>query len=45
MTSSYKEKQKVRRLFKLLKAGIKKKEELSEEDLKLLRLHYPFLFR
>lgn len=42
--SKYKEKKKARITFKRLKAGITKPEELTAEELKLLRKYYPFLF-
>jgi len=35
---------KARALFKLLKAGLKSPEELSEAELKLISIYYPFLF-
>jgi uncharacterized coiled-coil DUF342 family protein len=41
---SYKEKKRARIIFKRLKAGITKPEELTAEELKLLRRYYPFLF-
>lgn len=42
---NYKEKQKARAIFKRLKAGLVTWEELKEEELKLLKKYYPFLFR
>jgi len=42
--SKYKERKKARIIFKRLKAGITKPEELTAEELKLLRKYYSFLF-
>ncbi len=42
--SKYKEKKKARIIFKRLKAGITKPEDLTAEELKLLHKYYPFLF-
>ena len=42
--SKYKEKRRAKIIFKRLKAGITKPEELTAEELKLLHKYYPFLF-
>jgi uncharacterized coiled-coil DUF342 family protein len=42
--SKYKEKKRARMIFKRLKAGITKPEDLTAEEIRLLRKYYPFLF-
>jgi len=39
------EAKRARILFKRLKVGLVMKEELSEEELSLLRRYYPFMFK
>jgi len=39
------EKKKARIVFKRLKAGIVSWDELKEDEIKLLKRYYPFLFR
>ncbi|WP_457590745.1 hypothetical protein [Geoglobus sp.] len=43
--SKYREKKRARMVFKKLKAGLIAPEQLSEEDIALLRRYYPFLFK
>ncbi len=43
--SKYKEKRRARIIFKRLKVGLSRIEDLSNEDLELLKKYYPFLFR
>lgn len=38
-------KKKARMIFKQLKAGIRSKDSLTDEEIKLLKRYYPFLFR
>ena len=42
---TWKEKRRARMLFKRLKIGLTTFDELNEDDVKLLRRYYPFLFR
>jgi len=42
---SWKEKRRARIIFKQLKAGLKTVDSLNDEEIKLLRKYYPFLFR
>lgn len=44
-TYNYQEKKKARRIFKQLKAGLKKFEDLSEEEKELVVKYYGWILR
>ncbi len=41
----YKQRRNARMIFKQLKAGIRKAEDLSSDEIKLLKKYYPFIFK
>lgn len=42
---TYKEKREARIIFKQLKTGLRETKDLSDNEIKLLKKYYPFIFR
>jgi len=43
--SEYKERKRAKRIFKRLKVGLSRFEDLSNDEIRLLKKYYPFLFK